>query len=41
MYQNNSKPFPEFLDSFDCSMMHYAVRQGHLPVLMYCAEILE
>ena len=33
--------FPEFRDNFNCTMMHYAVRQGHLPVLMYCAEVLE
>lgn len=35
------KGFPDLKDNFNCGMVHYSTRQGHLPVLIYCLEILE
>jgi len=31
----------DFRDHYNCSIAHYAVRQGHLPVLMYAVETLK
>ena len=30
-----SKGFPDFKDNYDCNLGHYAVRQGHLPIMIY------
>ena len=32
--------FPDLKDNYNCGMVHYCTRQGHLAILMYCAEIL-
>lgn len=28
-------------DDFNCTLIHYGVRQGHLPILIYCVETLK
>ena len=30
----------DFRDHYKCGLAHYAVREGHLPVLMYVSEVL-
>jgi hypothetical protein len=30
----------DFRDYYKCGLAHYAVRGGHLPVLMYVSEVL-
>ena len=37
----NFRPgFPDFKDNYDCNLGHYAVRQGHLPIMIYLADVL-
>jgi ankyrin repeat protein len=31
----------DFRDFYDCTIAHYAVRSGHLPILMYAVETLK
>ena len=30
----------DFRDNYNCTIAHYAVRKGHLPILMYAVEVL-